>query len=157
MTGYAIEARALPGQATAVRRARLTAGDLPGWLADTYAQVETYLRSTGTAMVGPPFARYVFHNGAVDVEAGFPVVRPVAGDDGVQPSRLPPVVAAVTTHHGRYEAVEDAYRAIIAWLTDRGWEPTGGHWEVYFGDPAREPDPARWRTDLVVPYRTAGG
>ena len=31
--------------------------------------------------------------------------------------------------------------------------PTAGpHWEVYYDDPNAEPDPSRWRTDVVVPY-----
>jgi hypothetical protein len=31
--------------------------------------------------------------------------------------------------------------------------PTGVHWEVYYADPAENPGPARWRTDVVIPYR----
>ncbi len=28
-------------------------------------------------------------------------------------------------------------------------------WEVFFSDPATEPDPATWRTEIVQPYREA--
>lgn len=31
----------------------------------------------------------------------------------------------------------------------------GPHWEVYYTDPNVQPDPTRWRTDVVQPYRTA--
>jgi effector-binding domain-containing protein len=58
----------------------------------------------------------------------------------------------VTTHYGPYEAVDQAYEAIQAWLHDRGLRPNGGHWEVYYSDPTEEPDSAKWRTDLFAPY-----
>ena len=30
-----------------------------------------------------------------------------------------------------------------------------GPWEVYFTDPASEPDPVTWRTEIIQPYRAA--
>jgi effector-binding domain-containing protein len=54
---------------------------------------------------------------------------------------------------GSYESLDRAYAAVHRWLDDEGYAPAGPHWEVYFTDPAAEADPARWRTDIVVPYR----
>ena len=59
----------------------------------------------------------------------------------------------MTTHHGRYEDLEDAYAAARRWLTVHGRAPIGAHWEVYYTDPSVEPDPTRWRTEVVMPYR----
>jgi effector-binding domain-containing protein len=154
---YAIKFRTVTEQPTAVRKARLRTAELPGWLADTFGQVWQYLQRTRRAVAGHPFARYEFHGDSVDVEAGFPVGEPVAGEDRVEPSTLPGGTVAVTTHYGRYDAIEDAYKAVLAWLQRRGYEPAGGHWELYANDPAQEPDPAAWRTDLVVPCRPTGG
>ena len=68
------------------------------------------------------------------------------------PSNLPGGPAAVTTHHGRYEDLDKASKAIISWMERHGCEPAGGHWEVYFNSLAEEPDSTCWRTDVVAPY-----
>jgi effector-binding domain-containing protein len=149
---YEIESRPLTEQPTAVRRATVMVDMMGSWLSATYAAVAAYLARAGAAMAGPPFARFAFHDRQVDVEAGFPVGAPIEGDASVVPAVLPGGPAAVTTHHGPYEGLEAAYKAVHAWLADRGCEASGDHWEVYYSDPAREPDSARWRTDVVVPY-----
>lgn len=79
--------------------------------------------------------------------------RPIPGDGFVEPSALPSGTAAVTTHLGRYEDLEAAYRAMREWVTSRGYEPAGPLWAVYYTDPSAEPDPGRWRTDVVLPCR----
>jgi hypothetical protein len=64
-------------------------------------------------------------------------------------------VAKAYATWGPYEDVAKAYAACRAWLDDHGLEPAGPHWEVYRTDPSTEPDPARWRTDVVLPFRAA--
>jgi effector-binding domain-containing protein len=150
---YEVTDRVLTGQFTAVVRGEMPREQLPVWLRRTYHDVVLYLRRHGIEPAGPPFARYTFLGDQVAVEAGFPVWVEVPGEGRVQPSRLPGGPAAVTVHHGRYEDLEDAYAAARRWLTVHGRSPTGAHWEVYYTDPSVEPDPTRWRTDVVVPYR----
>jgi effector-binding domain-containing protein len=149
---YVVESRILDEQVTAVRRATLPSDRVPQWLADTYSAVVQYLARAGVAATGPPFARYVMRDLDLAVEAGLPVAREIRGDGDIEPSTLPGGTVALTTHHGRYEALEDAYKALAAWIEEHGGTPADAHWEVYFSDPAREPDPARWRTDVVMPY-----
>jgi effector-binding domain-containing protein len=60
--------------------------------------------------------------------------------------------AAVTTHLGLYEGLEDAYKEVAAWLAEHGYRQTGPHWEVYYTDPQQQRDSSQWRTDLFVPY-----
>ena len=48
-----------------------------------------------------------------------------------------------------------AYEALASWVSSHGGEPAGAPWEVYFSDPAVEPDPATWHTEVVQPYRLA--
>jgi effector-binding domain-containing protein len=150
---YTIVDSVLPAQYTAVVRGEMDAEHMPIWLGEAYADVAEYLASAGVAPAGPPFARYTFLAQTVGIEAGFPVPFEVAGDGRVEPSRLPEGAAAVTTHTGPYEDLERAYRAVVEWLDTRGRQQRGPHWEVYLTDPNTEPDPSRWRTDVVVPYR----
>ena len=152
---YTTRSRTLTEQPTAVRRATLPAEQVGSWLADTYAQVAAYLERAGVPLSGPPYARYVFRDHEMEIEAGFPVADPIAGDGQIEPSGLPAGPVAMTTHYGPYETLEEAYKAIMTWMDGQGLKPAGAHWEIYFSDPAKEPDSSRWRTDLVVPYTGA--
>jgi effector-binding domain-containing protein len=148
---YGIETRTLRERTTAVVLASLPAAGLSDWLPGAYQEVVGYLGRVGVAPSGPPFARYTFHDDLVEVEAGFPVTRPVVGEGRVVPSSLPGGPAAVTTHFGTYEGLEAAYEAVSTWLKEHGHEASGPHWEVYYTDPRTQPDRALWRTDLVTP------
>jgi effector-binding domain-containing protein len=152
---YHIESRTLSSQNTVVIRARIPAARIPEWIASVYEQVRRYLTDRGIRADGPPFARYAFREDAVDVEAGFPVLAPVAGGGRIIASRLPGGPAAVTTHYGRFEDLALAYQAVGDWLKERGLEGAGPHWEIYYTNPAAQPDTATWSTDLVWPYQQA--
>jgi effector-binding domain-containing protein len=148
-----IETRTLTVQDTAVVRASLPAGQLLAWLAGAYEEVSRYLTDRAIQTDGPPFARYVFHGDVVDVEAGFPVPRPVPSGSRVVASQLPGGSAVAITVHGGYENLARAHRAVSGWLEERGLKATGPHWDVYYTNPAAHPPPAVWRTDVVSPYR----
>ena len=150
---YHVEARTLTEQPTAVARARLPVDGIGRWLPGAYEAIMTYLDEVGIAPVGPPFARYTFHGITADVEAGLPVAEPVTGRGRVVPAVLPGGTVAVTTHYGPYEGLVAAYDAVAGWMKEHDRQPDGPHWEVYYTDPSAEPDPARWRTDLVAPCR----
>jgi effector-binding domain-containing protein len=151
---YTIVDSVLPAQDTAVVRGEMAPEQMPTWLGEAYSEVAQYLARAAVTPAGPPFARYTFLADSVGIEAGFPVPFEVAGDERVQPSRLPECAAAVTTHMGPYEDLENAYRAVVEWLDEHGRQQRGPHWEIYLTDPNTEPDPARWRTDIVVPFRS---
>ncbi|MFI7545825.1 GyrI-like domain-containing protein [Actinoplanes sp. NPDC049599] len=150
---YHIESRILTSQPTAVIRDSLPAARLPAWFPGVYEEILRHLTAVGAAPAGPPFARYTFHDDLVDVEAGFPVTGPAPGTGRVTSSSLPAGPAAVTTHHGSYEDLALAHDAVTDWLKLQGLEAAGTHWEIYYTNPAELPDPAAWRTDLVMPYR----
>lgn len=69
-------------------------------------------------------------------------------------SSLPGGPAAVLNYIGRYDEMEGACGALAEWVARSGGHPAGNSWEVYFSDPSREPDPQKWRTEIVMPFRT---
>jgi effector-binding domain-containing protein len=154
---YEITPKFLTDRFTAVMRAELPPAEMPDWLEHAYRTVYSYLRQARIVAIGPPFARFTFIDGLVAVEAGFPVRREIPGDGVVEPSRLPDGPAATTEHRGRYEDLDRAFEAVQSWLENLGYEAAGPHWEVYHTDPHVEPDPTRWCTEVVVPYRLALG
>jgi effector-binding domain-containing protein len=154
---YQVSTVRLTDRYTAVVRAELPVDELPAWLTGVFLTARAYLTQQGIEPAGAPFARLAFLGGVVAAEAGFPVGQEIPGDGVVEPSTLPDGPAAVTVHWGRYDDLTHAYQACRDWLADHGLEPVGPHWEVYHTDPNTEPDPARWRTDVVVPFHVKKG
>ncbi len=155
MKTYDVHTETRKTQLTAVATATLRVAEIGPWLAGTYGMLARVITERGAHPVGPPFARY--HMLAEDrfaVEAGFPVSASVNAGD-VRSSELPGGAVAVTVHTGPYDEMRPAYEALTSWVGGHGGEPAGDPWEVYFSDPAREPDPAAWRTEIVQPYRAA--
>ena len=69
----------------------------------------------------------------------------------------------VLRHIGDYEGLIDANAALQQWAQDHGLEfdmtgtPEGSAWgsrfEEYITDPSKEPDPAKWETDVAYLLR----
>ena len=119
-----------------------------------YGQVMAYLGRAGVEAGAPAVARFVPADDVFDVEAGFYVGRPVAGDDGVVGAELPACEAAVVEHIGPYDAMEAAYEAITEWAKANCRELAEATWEEYWSDPATTP-PDQWRTVLIWPLKAA--
>jgi effector-binding domain-containing protein len=155
---YQVELRELPEQHTAVAHVQIATPDLPETVGRIWSAVGAHVEAAGIAPTGPYFLRYAsFDYERADFEGGLPVPAPIAGAGEVRPSTLPggPVVA--TTHTGPFELFGGAYRAIADWLAAEGWEADGPPWEVYWIGPTTEPDPGKWRTELVQPVRRPAG
>jgi effector-binding domain-containing protein len=153
----AVTSRSNDGGTTVVRRATLHRDDLSSWLSTTYSAIFAFLANNGHHPTGAPFARYHRRGvGGYEVEAGFPVAGHVEGGAEVENSALPSGKVATTTHSGRLEDTDEAYRAIASWLRANNAERTGDPWEVYLTDPQMLTDPATWRTEINQPYREVG-
>ena len=57
-----------------------------------------------------------------------------------------------TTHSGRLEDIEGAYRAIATWIDENNDERAGDPWEVYHSDPQMRTDPAGWHAEFNQPF-----
>jgi AraC family transcriptional regulator len=148
--------RLLDEQPALVVRGKMSTPDIPRWLGDAYHAVATAAAAGGAGLAGPPFARYraldedFLH---FDVEAGFPVSAALESSGEVEAMMLPGGPAAVVLHIGPYEAMKPSYDTLTAWLDQHDYIPEGAPWEVYLSDANEEPDPTRWRTEIVQPYR----
>lgn len=155
MRTYQIEQRELAEQATAVVRSSLAVPEIGSFMGRAIGVVARALADQRIAPAGPPFARY--HRlgpTEFDVEVGFPIGGSVAATGEVAASSLPGGPAAVIAYVGPYDAMEAAYGALAEWVAHRGGGPAGDPWEVYLSDPSQEPDPQKWRTEIVMPLHT---
>lgn len=154
MRTYQIELRELAERTTAVVRSTLALGEIGPFVGHAIEAVGRMLADEGRSPTGPPFARYHRRDEQTfEVEVGFPVVGVVSPTGEVVASTLPGGSAAVLAYVGPYEEMEPAYAALAEWIATHGGTPKGDPWEVYLSDPAQEPDPAQWRTHLVMPFR----
>ena len=66
-----------------------------------------------------------------NVEVGVEVREPIPVLGRVVSSSLPAGRAAMTTHHGSYDDLGSAHRAVIEWCDRHGLERVGPRWEIY--------------------------
>ncbi|WP_375424724.1 GyrI-like domain-containing protein [uncultured Friedmanniella sp.] len=120
-----------------------------------------WLRERGIAPTGPPFVRFLVIDMAADmvVQAGVPVAAPVAADGEIEVGTLPAGRYVTVVHVGHYDGLYDATTQLLRWAGQQGLHfdkhpsEAGEVWtsrlEWYESDPAEQPDPRTWVTQLA--------
>ena len=153
------------GQPYVAVRAQVTMQTISA-IADRIPEVFGWLAAHGVAPAGPPFLKYnvIDMTRQLEIEAGVPVAAAVDGDGSVLSGVLPAGRYATVTYVGHPAKLIDVTAELLAWAsreglvfdvagTDEG-ERWGSRLEIYFTDPAREPDMDKWETQLA--FRLAG-
>ncbi|MFQ5575804.1 MAG: GyrI-like domain-containing protein [Anaerolineae bacterium] len=149
---YKVELKTLKAQPIAAIRVQTTTDKIGDVLGQIYPEVWSYLDKAGIQPAGPALARYHhFEADNVDLEAGFPVAEPVAGEGRISAGELPGGRAAATWHTGPYDTLPQAYEAVDSWIQSEGRTMRASPWEVYWTDPQQVPNPAEWKTEVVWP------
>ncbi|MGH8216999.1 MAG: helix-turn-helix domain-containing protein [Steroidobacteraceae bacterium] len=152
---YDISERVLNPQPVLVVRRRVKRSDISKVLGEMLGTVFLHAQRAGATLVGQPLTRYLeWGPGLVSIEAGLPIAARIEGEGAVLAEALPGGRTAVTTHHGPYAQLLDAHAAVQQWIEENGHRTTGSPWEVYVTDPADEPDPKNWRTDVFWPIES---
>ena len=76
---------------------------------------------------------------------------PFTPRDGFAVADLPAQQVAWTTHYGGLETIGQGAEALGTWITEHGRKRVGPLFNVYVIGPGREPDPAKWVTEVNVP------
>ena len=153
---YQVEIRTVPSQHVLSIRAQCHVAELGAMLSEILPEVWRYIRKNGVAPSGPPFTRYHgFDNDRVDIEGGLPVPTPLAGEGRIVAGTLPGGPVATTVHLGPYDRLPDAHDALHVWIHEHNKNSAGPQWELYWTDPGLEPDPNKWKTELMWPIESA--
>ena len=130
--------------------------------ASLLAEVHHWLAARDIAVVGPALLRHNFISPACDLEIAFGVVvaSPVAGDGRVQPGEMPAGDYGVVRYIGPYDRLFEVNAVLVGWAKERGvvWDaetgPAGDRFaarvEYYHTDPAQNPDPATWVSEVMI-------
>ena len=128
---------------------------IPAAMHDWLPALAAFTAGRGLEVTGPPFT--VYHDAGehhTDMACGLPLATALAEGDGrVTAIELPGGPAASAWHAGGYEDLVVTHTALAEWVAEQGRTPAGPAWEVYWTDPGAEPDPANWRTQVIVPLR----
>jgi effector-binding domain-containing protein len=151
---YEITVRRLEPQAVMSVRGKTRFARLAQTIGEFLTEVWNHVQESGGTSAGPPFTRYHAVIGEeIDLEAGLPVAAPVGEGGRIRAGQLPGGEAVSTVHVGPYELLPQAGAALDEWVERNRREAAGPNWELYWTDPGAEPDPLRWKTEVVKPLR----
>ena len=123
-----------------------------------------FLEASGMTDFGPAIFKYnVVDMPRLDMEFGFIVDRPQAGNDRVRAGVLPAGRYATLTYTGPYDDLESVTAVLIGWAKEKSinWDSTPGpkgeafvaRFEIYLNGPMDEPDPQKLETEIWIKIR----
>jgi len=150
-----------PDRPFAAIRISLDRGEIPSKAPPLIGEVAGWLAARGAAPVGAPFFSYLEmpEDGPMVMEVGFPTATLLSGDGRVRTGTIPAGRFATLVHTGPYDGLYEANVALGEWLAKQGIahpmpEASPGPYdaallEIYETDPAAEPDPQKWQTEVA--------
>ncbi len=145
----------LTAQPALLLRVRAPAAELGARMQDAMFTLFAAAATAKVDLAGPPFARLVAapdDDGTITLDAGVPVIKPVASPGGeVVVGELPAGPAATLLHVGRHDDLATAHAALERWLIAHQRTAAGPGWQVFLTNPITEPDPDAQQTKLFVP------
>jgi DNA-binding transcriptional MerR regulator/effector-binding domain-containing protein len=157
-----VELAAVPAQRVAVltrRAAGFGSANIGPVVGPMFPEVLAHLDAAGVGPSGPAVAVYSADESGdgsgVLITAGFEVGDDVADVPGVEVRVLPALEqAAVTTHHGSVDGIDEAWMGFVERVKAQGAVPSGPGRELYL-TPGDRPQ-AEWVTRLVQPVERRG-
>ena len=115
------------------------------------AEVSDWLEVNNIASAGPPFFLYLkMEQNTLLVDVGFPVLASDSGSGRILSGYFPEGNYLTATYFGPYTALPRVHAALDNWGKERGINTFGQRIEFYPTDPAIEPNPQLWQTDVAV-------
>lgn len=111
-----------------------TNDQVPAILGAAFDKVDAYLKAQGVQSSAPCFAMwhslpetYVDE----DVEAIFPLERPVLESETIKIYKLPSINVAAVVHHGDIEEFTTGHKTLLEWIAANGYRLAGAYREIY--------------------------
>ncbi|MCZ7539654.1 MAG: GyrI-like domain-containing protein [Anaerolineae bacterium] len=148
---YPCELQEQPARPTLSIRFRSPVQDLSTHFGRIWGSLIEYLGTLGEHPTGAPFAAYYnMDMQDLDIEAGFPVARPLPGKGEIQATEIPGGMFAICHYTGPYNQVGPAYGELTQFVQQQGYAPSGAAYEWYLNDPSAVP-PQELKTDVAFP------
>lgn len=158
MPEYEITIKELPPMKVASVRGIIPTYPQQGQLWQT---LEKEMKRQGVKGSGPCFTRYLdaeYRDHDIHAEVCAPITGDCAGSGSMKVQELPGGTLAVTVHHGPFNALGNAYGALLKWIEENGYRITGPEREIYLktGSPVRQDDPG-YVTEIQFPVVRKSG
>ncbi|MDN5308915.1 MAG: hypothetical protein PWP14_309 [Methanolobus sp.] len=117
-------------------RTRAAVRDLPSIIGESYGKIMQYLEKIGEQPAGAPFvAYYNMDMEDLDLEIGFPVLKPLEGSGEIGRSEIPAGKYISVMYKGPYAGMEKPYSEMAEWIGEHGHKPKGIAYEYYCNSP----------------------
>jgi effector-binding domain-containing protein len=127
--------------------------ELPQTIGQAYARIMQYLGQLNQQPASEPYVAYYNMDMAdLDVEMGFAVASPLAGDGDIQAGSFSEGPVATCLYTGPYAEMAPAYEELTQWISEHGCESTGVVYEFYLNEPGKVP-PDQLQTRIVFPLK----
>ena len=134
-------------------RTRARVEDLQQAIGSAYGAIMQHAGQLGAWPCGAPYVAYFNRDMQdLDLEIGFPFARRLEGRGAVIAGEIPGGRAATCLHVGPFQGLTEAYAALAAWMTEKGYEAAGPAYEFYLNDP-QSTAPEALQTQIVFPLR----
>ena len=122
---------------------------------EIFGQIMGYMIKMKVSQAGAPFCVYNTWNpeGITSFEAGIPVDKKIQGKGRILSVDFKGGKTLMASQFGPYESSGDAHNAIDKYMKEKNISCTGAPWEVYITDPMKEPDTAKWETQIYYPVK----
>lgn len=106
-------------------------------MAAAYAEISTFMSSSGIAMTGQPMAiTSSWQDGGYEFDAAIPVdVTPAVLSGNIQSGQSPSGPAVRAVHRGSYDEMMPTYEKLAAYMSAHGLRQGDVSWEHYITDP----------------------
>lgn len=144
----------------AIRR-KVSMAEIPTVLPPLISEVFIWMGKEKVEGNGAPFFRYLSmdeHNNMI-VDVGIPTKIKVTGSGKIISRTFPEGDYAALTHTGDYKNLRQAHMSLDKWIKENGYKDrgvmdddqlVGCRVEFYVSDPATEPDPEKWVTEVCI-------
>jgi effector-binding domain-containing protein len=150
---FKCEIKEMPAQPALAIRTRTSVQNLPQTIGECYGKVMGYLGQMGEQPACAPYVGYYnMDMNDLDVEMGFPVAKALPGKGDIIASQLPGGKMGTCLYTGPYTEMPVAYDALKKLLDEKGLDPTGIVYEVYYNSPA-EVRPEELQTLIMFPLK----
>jgi AraC family transcriptional regulator len=147
-----IEVKEVKAQPVVQIRFKAKREEIGGKLGMAYGRIMAHIAKSGGEPTMMPLSRfYGEEDGVIDMAAAIAVQEPVNGEGDIESTELPAGNTVTAWHLGHYDKLPETYMRVTQWLTDHGHTVAGPSWEIYWTDPAAEPDPNKWQTQIFMP------
>jgi effector-binding domain-containing protein len=139
-----------PTQYTLSIRFRAPVQELRQHFGRVYGAIIQYLNAIGEHHTGAPFAAYYnMDMNNLDIEAGFPVSKPIPSRGEIQAGTIPGGTFAFCHYTGPYDQCGPAYEDLNKFVADNGYKLNGATYEWFLNGP--ETPPKDLKTDIMYP------